>query len=127
MKESDEVALSLSASYTGNRTVASSQVMVFEISNGKPTSEEEEIVCYAIRDAVAESSSVLNVTILGVECSSYVFTEDQPSLLLRRGLQDDIKGTLNVTYEVTGEYRPIPGEEDAIGESFGKLLEVRRD
>lgn len=127
LEEADEIASDLSASYTGNRTVASFLIMIFENTSGKPTSEEEEIICYAIRDAIAESSSYLNVTVLGVVCKQFVFIEDPPSRLLRRELQNNIKGTLNVTYEVTGEYRPIPGKEDAMEEDFGILLEVRQD
>jgi len=123
LEEADVIASDLSASYTGNRTVASILIMIFENTSGKPTSEEEEIICYAIRDAIAELSSYLNVSVLGLVCKHFVFIEDPPIRLRRRELQNDIKGTLNVTYEVTGEYRPIPGKEDAMEEDFGILLE----
>jgi len=78
LEEADVIASDLSASYTGNRTVASILIMIFENTSGKPTSEEEEIICYAIRDAIAELSSYLNVSVLGLVCKHFVFIEDPP-------------------------------------------------
>ena len=121
LRESDDIAGGLAATYTGDRIINSDQVVIIDGATGKPGPEEEEIVCFGIRETLSQSLKGNNVTILDVVCTSFIFVAG-PSRGLRRWLQN--VGTLNVKFEVSGEYRPLPGKVDTMKDEFGGLVEV---
>jgi len=129
LEVSDRIAGNLTASYSGDESVRTEQIVVFTGVIEEPGPDEKAEFCDAIENVLVESAT--DFTILGVSCSNFDYIESGDLFkarhrMLHRGLQGGDAGQLTVEFKVHAEYTPASRAEEEVvkDDEFAKLVEV---
>ena len=135
LRVSDRSNGNLKSSITGLKSVKSDQLLTFEDATSEPSPEEEKVLCDVLTETLNSTLSSSNYTVTDIECVDFEFipyeTQSKKRRLfsfrwpsLRRRLQQNEGGELNIYYNVVAEYPLRAGQEDFLADGFDDIIEV---
>ena len=136
LRVSDRSGGNLKSSITGLKSVKSDQLLTFEDATSEPSPEEEKVLCDVLTETLNSTLSSSNYTVTHVECLDFEFipyeTQRKKKRLfsirwpsLRRRLQQNGGGDLNIYYNIEAEYPMRAGQVDFMADGFDDIIEVK--
>jgi len=134
LRVSDRSGGNLKSSITGLKSVKSDQLLTFEDATSEPSPEEEKVLCDVLTETLNSTLSSSNYTVTHVECLDFEFipyeTQRKKKRLfsirwpsLRRRLQQNGGGDLNIYYNIEAEYPMRAGQVDFMADGFDDIIE----